>query len=80
MPEHVLETENGIIRIGNDPVSTVNGMTIMNSGRGFYLINTSTDEKLFCNGVQLFYGEKIRLQSEDEIMIGTKIFTWRIVL
>ena len=80
MPEHVLETENGIIRIGNDPVSTVNGMTIMNSGRGFYLINTSTDEKLFCNGVQLFYGEKRRLQSEDEIMIGTKIFTWRIVL
>ena len=80
MPEHVLETEGGNIEVSNDPVSTVLGMAIMNSGRGFYLINTSVEKPLFCNGERLFYGEKRRLKNEDKIVIGTKQLTWRIVL
>lgn len=80
MPEHVLVRNGEEIRVPNKPVSTVGSVTIVNTGRAYYLVNTSADDTIIHNGMRLYYGEKIRLQNEDEIISGTEQYIWRILL
>ncbi|MDO4868831.1 MAG: FHA domain-containing protein [Bacillota bacterium] len=80
MPEHVLITDAGEINVPDQPVTVIDDFVILNSGKAYYLINSQMDKDVWYNGERLFYGEKRRLQNEDNIISGSSRYTWKLSL